>query len=1111
MISVRNILTITKFESKVLWRNWFFRILAIAGLFFTFVFNMAAFSTVSDGRQHMISSSWGPPYASMILISIGLAAAVIFLASGIILKNKKIDTNEVFYVRPISNLEFVLGKAFSVFKLFFWLHVAFLVIIFIINITNPKMTVNPMAYVVYPMLMSFPTIVFATGLSFFLVTVIRNQPITIVLLLGVSGVILIYFHQKYYNIFDYMGFRVTLQASDMVGFTSLWEILMQRGMYVVAGIACLFATAFFIDRLPSKKSAKYISGLLALGVAVIAGFMFTSLWNKQQGIEEHRQAMIAINDTWTDVPNVDILANHIQLKHASNEIEVVARLSVKNNNSTPLDSIYFTLNPELIVSEVQVGGDPVPFKQERQVLSVKSAIQRNGETQVSISYRGKINQEVAHLEVDRKRYEEVDYSFIYAMEKEYAFLQPEYLLLTNDILWYPDTQIGYSKKSPIKERSNFVDFKLDVEVTGTSLPVTQGKMEKVTDNTYEFRPEYPLPQLALAIGNYEKKSITVDSVEYSIYHYPGHDYFASYFDELGDTLNVLITDLVNAYEHDQKLSYPFNRLQLVEVPSQFFAYDKIYQSGQARTQPEMILVPEKGGDIRDFDINRQFTNMDRQAREQNKVMEDKEKQASVFNTVMKKVLTRQISDRWFLDGRNSDEENLSVYSNFYAFNSGVVSDEWMLLNQGIAAYLSTEETSTRNDYSRNLNGISFTEEVNQLMRETNIMEILTQEIEFNQIQKSVTLKSEYLFAYLGQLIGEEVFKAFLTNWIQTHRHQVTMYDDFRQAISATFNLDVDPIIRQVYFDTDQPSFLIDNNEEYELLDGDRKRYQVKFNVKNTGSNDGVIKVNFTAQNETTGWGFFRERNDEVASDEPGYLSLIKAGQTKQFGFVLDNPPSEYTVNTLVSKNIPSIVYIFPGQLETREKARPFEGERVLEESNDDELYEVIVDNEDDGFSTFSPIKDTYLKSYLDERNPSDQKYFGVWNRSYSKWLATTGSSFHGGHVRSAHFTRAGKGEKTCEWTPELEEEGFYDLYTYMIGKNQNQYNGSVNEGRTFTYHYTINHGDGEDKIDFNVTNAENGWNYLGSYYFTKEGGSVVLTDECDLRSVYADAIKWVKQ
>lgn len=1110
MISIRNILTIAKFESKILWRNWFFRILAIAGLFFITIFNIAAFSAISDGRQSMISSTWGMPYASMVLISIGQAAAVIFLASGSILKNKKIDTNEVFIVRPISNLEFVMGKAIAIFKLFFWLNFTFLVIIFTVSVTNPLITINPMAYLVYPLLMSLPTIVFATGLSFLLVTLLRNQPITIVLLLGLSGVMLIYFHGKYYNIFDYMAFRVNLLASDMVGFSNLIDILFHRAAYTVAGLAFLLATAFFIDRLPNRKSSKYLVGLFSILVGGLAAYLFTSLWNSQQGIEIQRQEMIAVNDTWANVPNIDILANHIELRHVQNDIASTSTLTVLNNNSHSLDSIYFTLNPNLNVSKVIVDGKAATFQKECQVVAILAEVPVGIEKTVSITYQGSINKEVAHLEVDKERYEEIHFTFVYAMEKEYEFLQPDYLLLTNDLLWYPDTQIGYSRKSPIKERSNFIDFKLDVEVTGQQIPISQGKVEKKGENLYQFRPEYPLPQLSLAIGDYEKKSIEVDSVEYAIYHYPGHDYFVPYFEELGDTVNLLVADLMNSYEHDQKLSYPFNRLQLVEVPRQFFAYDKIYQGNQAYVQPEMILLPEKGGDLRDFDFKRQFKNMDRQAREQNKVMEAKEKQASVFNTVIKKVITRQIVDGWFFDGRETDAENYSVFPNLYTYNSGVASDDWLLLNQGIASYLNTENLS-QNDYSRNINGISFTEECNQLMRATNIMELLTQEVEFGKIRKSVTLKSDYLFSFLGQLIGEEPFKEFLSNWVATNAHQLTTYQDFKNAIFSDFNLDIDPIINEVYFDKDQPSFLITNKEEYELLDGDRKRYQVKFDVKNTGANDGVVKVNFKAKDESSGWGFFREQNDNATSNDPGYLSLIEAGQTKRFGFVLDNAPSEYTVNTLVSQNIPSVVYLFPGKVKTKEKAVPFEGEQIISETAEDVVYEVIVDNEDPGFSTFSPIKDTYLKAYLDERNPSDQKYFGVWNRSYSKWLATTGSSFHGAHVRSAHFTRAGKGEKQVEWTPELKEEGFYDLYTYLIGKNQNQYNGNRNEGRTYIYHYKINHSDGEDQINFNVSNAENGWNYLGSYYFSEEGGSVILTDECDLRSVYADAVKWVKQ
>jgi hypothetical protein len=81
----------------------------------------------------------------------------------------------------------------------------------------------------------------------------------------------------------------------------------------------------------------------------------------------------------------------------------------------------------------------------------------------------------------------------------------------------------------------------------------------------------------------------------------------------------------------------------------------------------------------------------------------------------------------------------------------------------------------------------------------------------------------------------------------------------------------------------------------------------------------------------------------------------------------------------------------------------------------------------------------------------------------------------------------------------------------MRGKNQNQFQGGDGDNRQFNYHYIINHGDGKDIIKYNISNAEPGWNYLGSYYFNQKGGSVALTDECELRTVYADAIKWVKQ
>ncbi|MEO1053779.1 MAG: hypothetical protein AAFX87_24290 [Bacteroidota bacterium] len=1110
MISIKNILTIAKYESKVLWRNWFFRIVSLIGVFFVTVFNLGVFSEVDTPRWFVQSNAWIQPYSAMILISIAQAATVIFLASGLIKKDKKIDTNEVFFVRPISNLDYVLGKAFALFKLFFWLNLVLLLIPLIINLTSPVLTFNPLAFVFYPLMTSLPTIVFATGLAFLTVTLLRNQPITIVLLIGLAGVELIYYFDKFSNILDFMAFRLSMYTSEMAGFVDLEFALWQRSFYIVAGIACLFMTAFFLDRLAGHKVVRMANGLIAVCLLGVAAFMMLNLWEMRQSPFEKREQMIAVNDEWIDQPNIDILAHDISLKHSGYEIASTSKLEVKNNTNASLSTIFFTLNPSLEVDEVKWNGTPVEFDRNMQILSIEKGLSITpGQTgEIELSYHGTISESVAHLEVGQERYEAAYDFFMFSLQKKYAFLQPDYVLLTKDVLWYPDTQVGYSRKSPAKERTSFTDFQLEVSTTSGLVPVSQGSAE-VENGVYQFRPEYPLPQLSLAIGNYVKKEVVVDSVSYAIYHYPKNDYFVKHLGQLSDTLSYLVTDIVNEYEDGQKLKYPFNRLQFVETPIQFSAFNKIYEGQQAFVQPETVYWPEEGGAIREFDLRRQMRSMNRQAREENQVLSEKEKQANIFNDLIKKVFTKQSADVWVFDGRDEDEPDYALFPNLYTYNSGIVSREWALLNRSIAHYLNNEKQA-QNDFSRNFNGISFTEECNLLMQESSITQILTEETDFNKIKKSVSLKAEYLFSYLGQLLGEEALKDFLYNWMSAHQHQLTTYEDFQKAFQERFEMPLDPIIQKVYFDTEQAAYEISNVRKYEVLDGDRKRYQVLLDIENTGKNDGVVEIKFNTGDDSDRNRFRRRVNQEVEEDEPGYLAVIKQGEIKQFGFILDEKPKEITINTLISSNIPSVITTSIGTFSKGNLATLFEGEKPIEARPLPAQLEVIVDNEDSAFSTFSPIKATYMRAYLDSRKESDKKYHGNWFRSYSKWLATTGSGFYGKTIRSAHFTRSGKGEKEASWSPNLEEEGFYDVYAYMIGKNQNAYLGR-NNSRQYKYNYVIHHADGQDEIAFNVSGAEPGWNYLGSYYFNQGGGQVVLTDECDLRTVYADAIKWVKQ
>lgn len=1104
MISLKNIWTISKYESLVLWRNWFFRIVALAGLLFVSIFSIAMFSEADEPRWAQLANSWIMPYAVMQLICIPQVAAVVFLATGLIKKDKKVDTNEVFFVRPISNLDYVFGKALALFKLFFLLNLVLLCIPLIVNLTSPFATFNALAFVIYPLLTSVPSVVFTTGLAFLLVTLLRNQPISIVLIVGLAGVQLIYYFDKFSNILDFTAFRLSMLASEISGHVNMDFALRQRGFYFLVGVGLLFLTAFFLDRLSSHRRVKIATGIIGVVILIGASFLMVDLWNMRQKTIDSREQFISMNDEYVAVPNVTILAHNIAIEQLGSGIQSTSDINIKNTTNQPLNSFYFTLNPGLIVSELTVNGNTVDFIQKHQIVLIENVNLKANETaNVAMTYGGAIDETIAHLEVEQDRYENPNEYFMFSPKKKYAFMKDDYVLLTKDVMWYPDTEIGYNHVAPAKPRRQLITFKLQVKPNEGLTPVSQGAVT-IESQQHTFTPEYPLTQLSLAIGRYVQKEITVDSVSYSVYHYPENTYFADQLNELSDTLSFLITDIVNEYEVQQQMSYPFKRLQFVEVPLHFRSYNKIYENHQAYIQPETVYLPEQGGDIRTFDFRRQMRDMNRQSRQRNESLTEKEKQANIFKDLIKNVFTKQSGSMWFWDGRDPDEPDYSLFANYYDYNSGIVSEEWPLLDRSIANYLRNDKQQV-NDYSRNLNGISFTEECNQLMREVSFEEILT-ESKFNKIQKTVELKSQYLFAYIGHLIGDEQFRSFLANWVVGHPHQLTSYDDFSKALAQQFDIDLDSIIQKVFSEMSQPAFEVLQLQKYEVLDGDRKRFQVLIDIKNSGNNDGVLEVKFNFGDDRR--GSFDE--EAVVEKEPGMLSVVRQGEVKQFGFLLDERPNSVTINTIISRNIPSEINLSIGTIGKKERVTLFEGERVIQGSVDNSQYQVVVDNEDQEFTTFSPIEPTYLRAYLDSRDTTDKKYYGKWFRSYSKWLATTGSDFYGDIIRSAHFTRSGKGEKLVTWTPELDEEGFYDLYIYLKGPNQNEYVGQ-GDNRQFHYNYIINHGDGTDNIQYNLNNAETGWNYLGSYYFQKSGGSVSQTDKSEFRTVYADAVKWVKQ
>jgi hypothetical protein len=264
MIFLHNIRTVALYEAKTLRRSWFFRLFSIGALAMLSLMNFWFFSPFGNERWMIISISSSVPYFNLYLLNIGQSIIVIFLAADFMKKDKKLDTTDVLYTRSISNLEYVIGKTWGILRLFLGLNLVILIIGLLMNIISKSMSIDLLAYFCYLLLITVPSIVFSVGFAFLLMSVIRNQAITFLILLGIAGLDIFYLWFRIGYLFDYMAFGIPMFKSSLIGFDNLGIIVNQRLLYLFLGIALVLATALLFNRLPQSKLHRMLSVMLLI-------------------------------------------------------------------------------------------------------------------------------------------------------------------------------------------------------------------------------------------------------------------------------------------------------------------------------------------------------------------------------------------------------------------------------------------------------------------------------------------------------------------------------------------------------------------------------------------------------------------------------------------------------------------------------------------------------------------------------------------------------------------------------------------------------------------------------------------------------------------------------
>jgi hypothetical protein len=1146
MAFLHNIRTVAQYEAKTLRRSWFFRLFSLGALFILTIMNIGFFSPIGNETWPLVSIPSSVPLMNLYLLNIGQAIVVIFLASDFLKRDKKLDTNEVLYTRSMSNFEYIIGKTWGILRLFLGLDIVVLSIGMLMNIISKTMSIDFMSYISYLLIICVPTIVFSLGLAFVLMSVIRNQALTFLILLGIAALDMFYLWYRMGSIFDYMAFGLPVFKSGVIGFDNLSFIVNQRLLYFFLGLALVLATVLLFKRLPQSKLHRTLTIVFLFIFTAGAGICGYNTYSAFSDRVKFKSLVIEVNRKFENKNFASTTDASITFIHKGESFEAAATLKIKNDNKVPLDRYLFSLNPSLNVLKVTARGKELPYIKTSQIIEIDpgKALAPGQADSLIISYSGTVNEAFCYPNYDDKVKDTPYRIAMMNVNKRQAFLTERYVLLTPETQWYPVSALNYYPSNPARIKIDFTNYTLHVKNENGLTAVSQGNMK--SENGYStFKSDKPLTGLTLAIGNYLSDTLKVDSVEYRTYHFPGHDYYKKDLSLIKDTLPNLVSGIMRELETSFSTKYPFRTLSLVEVPVQFYSYPKKNTQTRAEVQPSMVLLPEKLSTIDNAGFYKRFTRQKKRMARNNQVITDKELQVRLFNDFIRNVFISGENFR-LVNGVPSNEPlRYRLGPSFYFFKNNFYSAEYPVINAVFESHLQhLAHEGPREGWMAVFGTLSDNDNANLILKEISFRDLLAKNPLGDTIRIVLTVKGDWLFNLLRSRAGIDEFKTWFSEYIDNHKFRSVDIQQFNDDVKEKFGFEFYPYLNDWFNGKDQPGFLITDLKANEIIIGERSKYQVTFIASNPEPVAGLFNVSFRTggpggagggspqvsvfQSGGGGPGSSRTtismQGRGMEASDISKIVLMAPRESRRIGIVLDAVPRAIMINTLSAKNIPGEISIPINDIgKSKSSIKEFSGEEILASIPPfTDPSEIIVDNEDPGFISGIQMSVSPLKKLLGIKSRSGQTYeqIRMWNTP-EHWQKIVLTTYYGKYIRSAVYIRAGTGDKTISWTSVLKDPGYYDIFCY-VGKIAGRMTVTDKEGpenpdympegynNYKEMHYKIFHDEGVDEITLDYEKAEGGWNNLGRYYLSSDTAKVTLSNQSGGNLVIGDAVKWVR-
>jgi hypothetical protein len=456
-------------------RSWFYRIFIVLATLFLCIFNFVTLINDDEGSWLMKAIPSNIPYVNLLLLNTGQAVIAVFLSSEFLKSDRKLDTSEVFYVHPLSNAEYVIGKIWGNVNVFFRLDLLIILIVVVFNLAS-GISLDWTAYITYFLLICIPTLIYIFGLSVGLMLILKNQAITFILLLGYIALTLFYIQDKFYYLFDYMVYSLPLTKSSIVGFTNWTALVNHRCIYLLLGLGFLCISIFLFRRLPNTKYGRYRWLALAVCFLSVGGF---AAYNHVRPIlkeAEMRALYTSFNNKYVNAPKM--VMDHYDIKVDQHPETISVEVAMKGIALENSPVFVFCLNPALQLREIKENGEDLSFSRESQIIRVDFGreIAMGDSVLFTMKYDGRVDGGFCYLDIPDEILQQEYSNFMFRMDKSYSFQKSNYLLFTPETYWYPRPGTSYSSENPDWQQAYFSTFRLTVKTINGLRALSQGTM-----------------------------------------------------------------------------------------------------------------------------------------------------------------------------------------------------------------------------------------------------------------------------------------------------------------------------------------------------------------------------------------------------------------------------------------------------------------------------------------------------------------------------------------------------------------------------------------------------------------------------------------------------------